>query len=1337
MSLISLEKVSGVDGVDLQATAVWTSREPPQYLQQASLLPELRLRLSEHLFRTTKEEQYKTNPLSGAGDLCVPGTVVEFISQEAGLIRLDGTQDTALFHLEQVWRKGKNGLELILPKLESSLKDCALPLGSKVFVNVRRLPAHTGSCLRYQAILLWKCEGSDSGSQPLPPPYLARYKPLEARRELVARLDQLHSRVKAALHLEFQQVSYAKPGPVHCVVDSVSAAPSPIKARVTAVQGDHGLITLFTLRQEEIPVLFHIEDVWDQEGVPALKSSITMQDLQLAQVEVICRTMPGLEDKGSLELVQMAGARSSKFRGAPLLQAVAVVVVGGPVKAIACPCPRPTKLREMPGWFGCSGGTFLLSTTLAARLNMKVVEWAEMAGPGLARHLPKMTRQEEVDRLKQATLEISKLDTHRLDRFIYGEWSSKDVEEVNRTALPEALEGHRMVIKYLHRPVLKAEWGLGEVEVMSGTSDPQQVLRMFSGEEVNNPPTKSIRTFVLFRLADYKFFTTPDYFASDLANILPISSTDVFFVHAKRVLAKGPVPYVATALWNETLRRELGVEEAPTDRSKLDHKAVVAARKLVSSLDNQEVHPKESTVEEEAEDDASMLHLPDFVGRVCNEVTTYSSKWLVKQAGKVLACLEGEEGRVEQILTNHLATVTIREERRVLVSSEDVFSLQKGSKFSTSKELFLCSVRKRDLDLRSVLQAGQKVFLNAVPLISMPPNTAQVHYTSCGLVVAKTAAALPVHCISSSQELTEEFKLFYMKVLKELDEKGQLDPASSIYSTNHPVKIPRRALPKLKTGWLKVERMVKEVTQTKKVEDIYVKKPMLLSTKKLEPEHTNVKKKLEVVEQKLKKKRWSAKEKKVKKSMVLPPPVSSVEPAAPVVVWESLLTGKYGQVLRIIDKNYGLAVGFIPAGTTFVPFQMLFDTFDVFVGEKTCSELGNKLNDVMAVGDFIKFNAAKVESETQDAKVREVPYMTTALVVAKTVDEIKAATIPDTAAVVTSLDQVTKEKIANFRTVTNFLGGKKLTSKEEALLDEISRGELASQVLDPPSLPTRGNNDEVVLEDSETEETDEEEEGEEKDDQNQEVEDDDDEIMIVEERHVGVMKELHQDETKPDNKTLKSSDREKEDESRANEAEENLDGLSKELRPSELRKVVMAYIGMLSRTEDRKIDVGKLRDSSQPEIEIDFLIKFILSLGQVCKVAKKGLKVGHVFITQSQVTLVQERGALELSHLTGAGKQSPSGTQDSDILAKLGPNALRKVLLGFVQLIEGKTTLTKLGLDTGVLTGLKEVLKTVVVICKANVKTNKNKGFKLQNIFINSNLANQVPYIIHTKTISP
>ena len=89
-------QVSGVEGVDLQATAIWTSRQPPPYTEKANLQRELRLRMSEHLFHTTKEEQYKINPLTGAGDLCVLGTVVEFITEECGLIKMEGTQDSRL-----------------------------------------------------------------------------------------------------------------------------------------------------------------------------------------------------------------------------------------------------------------------------------------------------------------------------------------------------------------------------------------------------------------------------------------------------------------------------------------------------------------------------------------------------------------------------------------------------------------------------------------------------------------------------------------------------------------------------------------------------------------------------------------------------------------------------------------------------------------------------------------------------------------------------------------------------------------------------------------------------------------------------------------------------------------------------------------------------------------------------------------------------------------------------------------------------------------------------------------------------------------------------------------
>ena len=81
-----------------------------------------------------------------------------------------------------------------------------------------------------------------------------------------------------------------------------------------------------------------------------------------------------------------------------------------------------------------------------------------------------------------------------------------------------------------------------------------------------------------------------------------------------------------------------------------------------------------------------------------------------------------------------------------------------------------------------------------------------------------------------------------------------------------------------------------------------------------------------------------------------------------------------------MDRNYGLAVGFVPSGPGFVPFQvitviivtiinnckitvtititdillqLLFDTFDVFVGDQSCAELGKKLGDIMEVAHSV------------------------------------------------------------------------------------------------------------------------------------------------------------------------------------------------------------------------------------------------------------------------------------------------------------------------------------------------------------------------------------------------
>ena len=64
-------------------------------------------------------------------------------------------------------------------------------------------------------------------------------------------------------------------------------------------------------------------------------------------------------------------------------------------------------------------------------------------------------------------------------------------------------------------------------------------------------------------------------------------------------------------------------------------------------------------------------------------------------------------------------------------------------------------------------------------------------------------------------------------------------------------------------------------------------------------------------------------------------------------------------VFRIVNKDYGLAAGILSTGREdeagCSPFQLIFDTCNLFIEEQSCDELGKSLTDVVSVGDFIRF----------------------------------------------------------------------------------------------------------------------------------------------------------------------------------------------------------------------------------------------------------------------------------------------------------------------------------------------------------------------------------------------
>merc|ERR1712227_340942 len=94
----------------------------------------------------------------------------------------------------------------------------------------------------------------------------------------------------------------------------------------------------------------------------------------------------------------------------------------------------------------------------------------------------------------------------------------------------------------------------------------------------------------------------------------------------------------------------------------------------------------------------------------------------------------------------------------------------------------------------------------------------------------------------------------------------------------------------------------------------------------------------------------------------------------------------------------------------------------------------------------------------------------------------------------------------------------------------------------------------------------------------------------------------------------------------------NLDKLVEELKPKELRKVIMSYVSSISNLpeepEKRKVNVAAAIASVNSEKDISFFEDFFISLGQNCLKAEKGIKVGHVFVTQVQVKTIRGKGVL-------------------------------------------------------------------------------------------------------------
>jgi len=818
-----------------------------------------------------------------------------------------------------------------------------------------------------------------------------------------------------------------------------------------------------------------------------------------------------------------------------------------------------------------------------------------------------------------------------------------------------------------------------------------------------------------FKLSNYKFFTPKDYFASDLVNVIPIDSKERFCINAKLCFPASSIPYVVQNIWNDNLREDQNypVPKMSDMREKEYRFCLNTIMEITKEkLDMETERDKEKSSRERrhsTERRNSLTDIPPNVGKT-KGAKSFDVKKVVMEGDELVRKLENVTGIVENILTPNIAIITIKKQNkvhRVLCSSDDVFDLKFKERiparefylknivrFSSASDVWNFTARKTKCSLHVVLRKGHKVKLNAVPFFCNP-NPADIYYVSSGVIAGRNSMdhPVPVHCVESSSLFSNAWKDSFESCVKSLGRDGR-------YQGKRNFQIPPTKVPEfLKKG------------TTGKME--------------LREEYQGV--------------------------GPLPTPVRTNKLVAGPVVWKDILNDQYGQVIRIMDKNYGLAAGFALHGgrggrPEFEPFQILFDTFDVFLGYHDCNHLGKTLDDVMKVGDYIRFNGVRMEQAAQAGEARDIRYLATAVVVSKSSEEVKTIHYPIDIAKIESIDQVARTKISNFKIVAGVMNTTKLNNTEKELLEDIKEGKLGGKFMDLSNF----SSDNVL----------------------QESEGSDDETTCGENI---------------------SSHNKKKKLSKKDENIIDIQTLVDDLKPKVLRKLIMSYIEIVSKlpenTPKEKFDIASIIKPLNTEKNFRFFVDFFISLGHACQTAEKGIKVGHVFLTQTQVKAIRNKGisceddidmntdgklveenvdkiavkekasqkVVDVDHSStdsdksldkkdkekvdkGLDQPSTSICSNSGHSLKVGGDVhdtvldlysttdLRKYIFALMKVVDNTMTVKEVAEKEDITEAkVKEVFKAITYKCiEAPVVDGKKQSFKLKNIFMNSTWTDKI-----------
>lgn len=555
--------IKRVDGgqFKFQATAVWLEGPPPPEYRTKEMLDDTVRICSSAKFSTGYVHYLNNLQAEGMDSIPREGVVQELLSLETGLVRLtDRDCGVVLFNLGQVWIRRGNFSCLLKDDDRKILPQNYIPVGTRVVVTMRPLPAHKFSQLKYQAVYV--CKQERPGDKNLTQEFQTKYNSRQFRIDLGRMLHEHHDSFK-----RLAQLSKIKTIPTNVDMNLVPVILNtlPVGGVALVVEADNGIMghdmglikVAVPSSSQNLYCLFHLEDVYNCDGVPASQDpDLTIESILNKNVDLIARSICPVDN--SRDILSMVRKINERHPTAviPMLQAVAVFVKNE-VKGGFNPsrAPLPIYLRTDPKSFNSEqpGAAYYVNYLLKTELDRKVVQFMEYSPESITQVMPSvlnpyLSNPATIPAIKsqipaRKVRNMKKLVDHiGAADVLYGNFDP--TEHYPQEDLPQIITSLPCQIKLLHRDKMKAECGLVEFSI----------------------PDIEFKSVAFFHVGDV---VTSKRTFGDLAKVMPANITEQVKLHAYLIDKESKIPYIATAVWVESEQSGDPPGVATQDRSEL------------------------------------------------------------------------------------------------------------------------------------------------------------------------------------------------------------------------------------------------------------------------------------------------------------------------------------------------------------------------------------------------------------------------------------------------------------------------------------------------------------------------------------------------------------------------------------------------------------------------------------------------------------------------------------------------------------------------------------------------------------------------------------------------